>query len=328
MAELLHIKKPTRKQSVARNSKVRSIKLVNFETGESVSILPNLGATVRELVLRCDKRLYSLLEYPLSHEDTIANEHFAGVKLIPFPGRVTDATYRFGGNAYKLKVNSSNNFAIHGFFFNRPYKLFKTTVEDNAASVVLVSAHNGRTKGYPFRFEVRLTYRLEVGSFTCTNEIRNTDKRPIPIGDGWHPYFKTVGSARRLQLSLPAHAVVEVTPFKVPTGEMRSPVKKRALVPMNRKTLDSVFDFGKKRQRVTTSLLDKKLGLEVQLWQDSGAGKYRYLILYRPASGTSVAIEPWTCAPDSFNNNMGLIVLKPGAQFRASYGVNLKKLRR
>jgi aldose 1-epimerase len=328
MAEILSIKKPARKLSGARSNKTRSIKLVNFETGESVSILPNLGATVRELVLRCDDRLYSLLEFPLSNEDMIENEHFAGVKLIPFAGRITDATYRFRNNTYKLKVNSTNNFAIHGFFFQKPFQLFKTTVQDNAASVVLVSVHDGKTKGYPFRFEVRLTYKLEGGSFTCITEIRNTDTRPLPIGDGWHPYFKTIGHIRRLQLSLPPHAVVEVTPLKVATGAMRKPVTRRSVISMADKTLDSVFDFGKKRQRVTTSLLDRKLGLKVELWQDSGAGKYRYLILYRPLSGTSVAIEPWTSAPDAFNNNMGLITLRPGARFKAAYGVNLKKLRR
>jgi aldose 1-epimerase len=328
MAERILVKKPTSKSHKSRENKARSIKLVSFETGESVSILPILGATVRELVLRCGGKLFSVLEFPQSYEDTVENKHYAGVKLIPFPGRITDATYRFAGKTHKLKVNSSNNFAIHGFFLDKPYQLIKTKVEENSASVVLGSDHNGKTYGYPFKFEVRLTYTLTAGSFTCTTEIRNTDSKPIPIGDGWHPYFKTSGSVKRLLLSIPAHSVVEVTPLKVPIGEMRKPISKRSTIPLSNKTLDSVFDFGKTRQKVTTKLVDRKLGVEIQLWQDSGTGRYRYLILYRPVSGTSVAIEPWTCAPNSFNNGMGLIVLKPGGKFKASYGVVLNKLQK
>ena len=327
MAESIALKKPTRTLASTRKNKARSVRLVNFETGEYVSILPKLGATVRELVLRCDERLFSLLEFPLFYEETVQNKHFAGVKLIPFPGRITNATYRFGDKTHKLKVNSSDNFAIHGFFTDKAFRLVGTTVKDRSASITLDALHKGNVKGYPYEFSVRLTYTLKSGSFACTTEIRNTDSKSIPIGDGWHPYFKTSGSVKRLLLSIPAHSVVEVTPSKVPTGEMRKPISKRSMIPLSNKTLDSVFDFGRKRRRVTTKLIDRKLGVEIQLWQDSGAGRYRYLILYRPVSGSSVAIEPWTCAPNSFNNNMGLIVLKPGGKFKASYGVTLKRLR-
>jgi aldose 1-epimerase len=327
MAEAIAIKKPTRTLAATRKNKARSVRLVNFETGEYVSILPMLGATVRELVLRCDKRLFSLLEFPMFYEETVKNKHFAGVKLIPFPGRITNATYRFGGRTHKLRVNSSDNFAIHGFFTDKSFRLVEATAKDRSASITLDALHKGNVKGYPYKFSVRLSYTLKSGSFACTTEIRNTDSKPIPIGDGWHPYFKTSRSVKRLLLSIPAHSVVEVTPSKVPTGEMRKPISKRSSIPLSNKTLDSVFDFGRKRQRVTTKLIDRKLGVEIQLWQDSGVGRYRYLILYRPVSATSVAIEPWTCAPNSFNNKMGLIVLKPGGKFKASYGVILKRRR-
>jgi galactose mutarotase-like enzyme len=217
MAEAIAIKKPTRTLASTRKNKARSVRLVNFETGEYVSILPMLGATVRELVLRCDKRLFSLLEFPMFYEETVKNKHFAGVKLIPFPGRITNATYRFGGRTHKLRVNSSDNFAIHGFFTDKSFRLVEATAKDRSASITLDALHKGNVKGYPYKFSVRLSYTLKSGSFACTTEIRNTDSKPIPIGDGWHPYFKTSRSVKRLLLSIPAHSVVEVTPSKVPT---------------------------------------------------------------------------------------------------------------
>ena len=328
MAEQLRIKKSATTAPRTKNERTRSIRLVNFETGESVSILAGLGGTVRELVLRCGGKHFSLLEYPQSTSEMLENKHFHGVKLIPFPGRVIDGKYEFDGRAHQLDLQPGTPNAIHGFFSQVPYRLLKTIVGDHAASVVLSASHSGRTRGFPFRFEVRLTYRLEEGSFTCTTEIRNKDSKAIPIGDGWHPYFRTSGPVKRLTLSLPPHSVVEVTPVKVPTGEMRKRTAHRTLIPLTTKNLDSVFDFGMKKQVVTTNVIDKKNGLDLQVWQESGAGRYRYLVLYRPTTGTSIAIEPWTCAPNALNNGMGLIVLKPGRTFKASYGVRLRKLRR
>lgn len=94
-----------------------------------------------------------------------------------------------------------------------------------------------------------------------------------------------------------------------------------------RKKIDSVFDHGEKLRLVTTKLINPKTGVALQLWQDAGAGKCRYLVFYRPPSGTSTAIEPWTGAPNAANNGMGLIILKPGGRFRASYGVSFKSTR-
>jgi aldose 1-epimerase len=304
------------------------VRLVNFKTGEYVTILPLLGGRVHEIVLRAGKKRFSVLESPQTASEIVENKHWAGVKLIPFAGRIAGAQYEFGGKRYKLRVNSKGNFAIHGFVADKNFQIRKTTAGSDRASVVLDYAHDGGTKGYPFKFMVRLTYALSKSVLTCTTEIHNTDSRSIPIGDGWHPYFRTSGSIGKLLLSLPSHSVVEVTPpFKVPTGNVVDGSRRTTVFALNRKEMDSVFDFGEKQRRVTTKLIDPKLGIEVQLWQESGRRRYRYLVVYRPPTGSSVAIEPWTCAPNAFNNGMGLIVLKPGATFRASYGVTLREHR-
>jgi aldose 1-epimerase len=96
---------------------------------------------------------------------------------------------------------------------------------------------------------------------------------------------------------------------------------------MRQKKLDAVYDLGEKRRVVTTKLIDVANNVELHIWQDAGAGKYRYLVIHRPKTRTSVAVEPWTCAPNAVNNGMGLITLKPGGMFRASYGVGLRSQR-
>ena len=59
------------------------------------------------------------------------------------------------------------------------------------------------------------------------------------------------------------------------------------------------------------------------MWQEAGPGAYRYLQVYTPPGRESIAIEPMTCAPNAFNNGMGLIRLDPGEAFTASFGISL-----
>jgi aldose 1-epimerase len=244
---------------------------------------------------------------------------------MPFPGRIPSGKYLFAAKKYALKPNTKDGASsIHGFVCKKPFRIVRTTVNDRRASVILEYIHKGDTKGYPFKFSVRLTYTLAHRSFSCTTAVRNLDKRTIPMGDGWHPYYKTSGKINRMLLTLPSHSVVELTAQKVPTGRIVKPTRKSSTILLRRKEIDSVFDLGKRRRRVTTKLIDTKSRVELRLWQEAGDGKYRYLVVYRPTSGTSVAIEPWTCAPNAANNGMGLIVLKPGGKFKASYGVRLK----
>jgi aldose 1-epimerase len=322
------IKKLKNVHHARRHDLLRSIRLVNFETGEAATILPYLGGTVLELILKSGKQLHSLLESPGSLQDNIDNKHYHGAKLMPFPGKIPHGRYQFGGKRYTLRPNTRDGAAsIHGFVYMKPFRIVRTVVNNKLASIILEHVDKGDTKGYPFKFSIRLTYTLANRSFSCRTLIRNLDSRAMPVGDGWHPYYNSTGQINRLLLSLPSHSVVELTGQKVPTGRIIRPTRKTVTIPLRQKEFDSVFDLGEKRRRATTKLTGSKSGMELRLWQDAGTGKYRYLVVYRPPSGTSVAIEPWTCAPNAANNKMGLIVLKPRGKFSASYGVSLKSIR-
>jgi aldose 1-epimerase len=322
------IKTSKNRNHSAREKLVRSVRLINFESGEVATIMPNLGATVMELVLRSGQKLHSILEAPGTLREIIENKHYHGSKLIPFPGRIPGGKYHFAGKSFTLKRNSKDGASsMHGFVCKMPFRIVHTSVNNKRATVILESIHDGKTKGYPFKFSVRLTCTLARSSFTCTTRIHNLERRSIPIGDGWHPYYKTSTNIIHLSMRIPPHSVVELTQDKVPTGRILPPTRKVLTIPLSQKKLDSVFDLGEKRRVVTTTLVDPRKRLELRLWQEAGVGKYRYLVVYRPASGKSVAVEPWTSAPNATNNNLGLIVLKPRGTFRASYGVTLRASR-
>ena len=42
-------------------------------------------------------------------------------------------------------------------------------------------------------------------------------------------------------------------------------------------------------------------------------------------SGTGVAVEPMTCAPDAFNSGDGLLALLPGGSFSGRWGLNTQR---
>jgi len=53
--------------------------------------------------------------------------------LFPFPGRIRDSAYEFGGKRYTLTASGMNSGnAIHGFVMNRPWEV----VDQNASRVV------------------------------------------------------------------------------------------------------------------------------------------------------------------------------------------------
>ena len=64
-----------------------------------------------------------------------------------------------------------------------------------------------------------------------------------------------------------------------------------------------------------------KAGVSVQ---ETGEKKYNYLTVYTPDTRESIAMEPWTCPPDAFNNGMDLIVLAPEEEISLTFGIALE----
>ena len=83
------------------------------------------------------------------------------------------------------------------------------------------------------------------------------------------------------------------------------------------------------RWRVTLahpSTADAQTGREVTMWADATA--YPWLQVFTgdslpPADQrtSGIAVEPMTCPPDSFNSGDDLLVLEPGQDFTASWGI-------
>jgi aldose 1-epimerase len=110
--------------------------------------------------------------------------------LFPFPGRIGGAAFNFEGREYRLEPGDAFGNAIHGFVYNRPWRVVEQTgwriVGEFQASIDDPLS----LERWPADFRIRAAY--EVRPLELVSEIRyeNTGDGPLPCGFGTHAYFR------------------------------------------------------------------------------------------------------------------------------------------
>ena len=257
-----------------------------------------------------------------------------GDVLIPFPGRITNGVYEFGGETFQLQLTDKEApNAIHGFVRHKEWDI-KGQTESNAAFETHLLPSDA--PGYPFALAVSVAYTLTDDGLTCAFSIENTGSNPAPVAAGFHPYF-TVGedSINDAVLTVPFGSVLEFDANITPTGKV---------LPVG----ETVFDFREARSIggtiINTCYLHPVRGVDghavvrlsaadsgrsIAVWMDDS---FDALVLYSgdplPDSHRrrSLAIEPMTGGSDVFNHpEWGLRTLAPDETFLGTWGVSLQE---
>jgi len=299
------------------------ITLRDNNTNERVSILPGYGANVNEIVLQKNGKLHSIIEGAETPDELLANKWFKGAKLTPWPGRIRDGKYTFHGKEHQLPINMpEEHHAIHGLLYDKPFAVLPSLRTDRLARVELVNNHKP-SPGYPFTFETLLTYTLSDEGFSCKTRITNKGDTDMPVGDGWHPYYRLGPRVDALMLKIPARQ-------KIITDERNMPIDARTSKLFREfariGNLDLDDGFIPEYALPTVQVFDPVQDVTINAWQEKGGrldNQYNYIQIFIPPSRTSIAIEPMTCQANAFNNKRGLIVLSPGETFKGNYGVKL-----
>ncbi len=253
-----------------------------------------------------------------------------GDVLIPFPGRVGEGRYAFGGRTYQMEINDKEApNAIHGFL--RAVVWDQGDLTDD--SVTFSTAFDADAHpGYPFPLRAEVTYTVTDTGMACAFAVENTGETDAPVAAGFHPYF-TVGSALidSDTLQVPFASTLEFDERLIPTGKV---------LPVAGTTLDflqprpiggTVFNTcflqpqrdpdGWARIRLS----DAASGRTVTVALDHS---FDYVVLYSgdPLPEThrrrALAIEPMTCASDALNRpEWGLVVLKPSERLSGTWEV-------
>jgi aldose 1-epimerase len=304
-----------------------TLKILNKRTGEYAVIIPGSGAIINELALQKAGQLHHLIDGCASYEDLLTEGRlrFKGPKLFPFPNRIKDGLYSFEGKEFKLRKNLvSQDHAIHGLVLESNFRVTEQKIEEDQAGIQLEYIADGNETGYPFQYRLILDITLTASQgLICKTTILNTSSSGIPVGDGWHPYFTLSTAVDNLKLKIPSCSRLEADKRQIPTGNTVKEQRFKKPEKINNTHLDDCFLIEGNEKLGEIHLINEEKNIDLILWQECGVHKYNFFQLYTPPHRQSVAIEPMTCAPDAFNNKIGLIILKAGESIPLNCGIRL-----
>jgi aldose 1-epimerase len=250
-----------------------------------------------------------------------------GQLLLPWPNRIQDGTYSFGGAEHRLSLTEpERGNAIHGLT-----RWSSWAAADHSPAAVTMRLRLFPQPGYPFTLDLETRYSLDSTGLSVRMKATNLGHDLCPFGAGAHPYL-TAGEPAidGCILSIPAATRLTADERGIPSG--REPVTGTpwdfgVARPIGSLQLDTAFtDLPAAADGIVrVELASTASGRTVTLWADASA--FPYLMVF---SGDTLAvgrrrrglaIEPMTCPPNAFRSGQGLAVLEPGESWLGSWGI-------
>lgn len=271
------------------------------------SLVPAFGACLLDVQFGG----ISVLDGYQTPQELDINRWAKNTVLFPFPNRIKDGVYEWEGEVYQLPINDfQTNTALHGFGMDKPMEVSKVSIDENSASITCTYEDQGENPGYPFPFTFRIRFRIaDDNSFETEIQFFNDYDRFIPVGLGWHPYFRLSEKIDDMLLQLPPCHMIGVDGQMIPTGKRYPFSDFRQLSRLGITVLDNCFALDQTDGKVEFTLRGEKGTLRFR--QQSRANQFNFFQVFTPFHRNSIAIEPMTCNIDAFNNGEGLIVLEP-----------------
>ncbi len=297
------------------------ISLKNDKEDFEMKIIPGYGANLCFLKLSG----IELIDGFKNNKECMEDTGFKNALLFPFPNRLKDGAYIFENKKYQFPINEpERDNALHGFLYNRPFKIKNYFVSDLDAGITLTYVYSGDIPAYPFPCDIEVSYSLSVVTgFRLGITVQNKSGGTMPVGLGWHPYFK-IGqdSIDGFQLSIPSHKEYKLDKQLIPSH--LSLTQAGETLRLENKNLDNAYKISDESTNQSYIYLeDRKNNRSIKFWQEAGEDKFNYFQIYTPTHRKSIAIEPMSCSIDAFNSKDGLIVLKPGQKIEMNCGVEL-----
>ncbi|MCB2412750.1 aldose 1-epimerase family protein [Demequina sp. TTPB684] len=259
-------------------------------------------------------------------EDEVAPA-FHGMVLAPWPNRLADGQYSFGGRDLQVAISEpARNTALHGLACWDDWAVVQAT-----SDAVTLALNLPASPGYPFSLRVSVTYALSDDGLTVTTTALNTGTAPLPYGVGFHPWISPgAGSLDDCTLELGADSLVTVDDRLLPTGT--TPVDgdmdfRHARTLADADLDDAFVDPTRDDDGRSWARLVRGDGSTVAIWMDGAAKAWQVCtgnhISPESARRSGVAIEPMSCIADAFRTGDDLVVLEHGERHTLAWGMAL-----
>jgi aldose 1-epimerase len=248
------------------------------------------------------------------------SQGFRSAKMSPFVCRLYKGQYAHLNATYTMDRFYMGEHAIHGIMYDADFIVQAIEANEHQAAVILVHHYLGSDKGYPFHYSMQVKWILEKNNkVSVQTTVVNDAELPIPIVDGWHPYFTLGGSINNCSLQFLSKGKMEYDSDLLPTGNIIADDRFSNGLNIGSLQLDDGYELAADDR--TCTLQNERFILTI-----NPSSSYPYLQLYTPPDRNSIAIENLSGAPNAFNNKMGLHMVKPQENifFETSYQVVLK----
>lgn len=225
----------------------------------SEACITNLGARVVSLMVPDKSNNYKDVVLGLSsikdYADHTGKNNVFGAAVGPVIGRISNGSFTYNGETYKLDKNSNNKHTLHSGKYGWQYQTWNIKEEKNN-SVTFELVCPDMEGGFPGERKANIKYTLtDDNALQIEYHVATNKATPINIAN--HSYFNLEGNPNNAcfndQLQIFSETLAPVNEDVNPTGEI-VPIQKNSVIDFNTKAKtidedkngeDDLFQFTK-----------------------------------------------------------------------------------
>lgn len=249
-----------------------------------------------------------------------------GQQLIPWPNRIRDGRYTYGGVERQLaltEVDLGN--ASHGLVRWAPWRLVERT-----DTSITVGHRLFPQPGWEWHLESTTTYAVSPDGLTVTTRVTNVGEGTAPFGYGAHPYI-AIGDTPvgEVEITVQAANHIEVDerllPIRTSTvaGEVTDFRERKAIGTHHVNTAYTDLEVVDGRWTVTIATPGRPV---VDVWADAASLPWAQVFSGKAEADQDgehgIAVEPMSCPADAFNSGDSLLELAPGQSWQGTWGIS------